>query len=104
MGVAMTWPQYRRGECTVDGFVVRIGRYAADVLFMLMVHYPNPVTTRALVAFLWPEPDDEPEYVESFVTQVVMRLRRQIGAFRIMTRLGFGYCWRRMPGEFARAA
>jgi DNA-binding response OmpR family regulator len=94
----MTWPQYRRRECTVCGFLVRLSALEVEALLVLLLRYPCAVSTADLIEAVHPDPDREPELAEDSIFQTIHRLRAKIGGFHIHRRNGFGYELVQAPG------
>jgi DNA-binding response OmpR family regulator len=85
----MTWPQYRRGECTAWGFKVKLSRLQAEVLSTLLVRFPFTVPINELIEATWP--DDEPDHSKSNLHRLIGELRVKLGGFHIIGRRSFGY-------------
>ncbi len=51
--ISMTVPQYRRRECSYKGWLTKLSRQEADVLFVLLVRGLRPSSTRLLIDFVW---------------------------------------------------
>jgi hypothetical protein len=81
--ITMTWPQYRRGQCSVGDWTVDLSAMEAELLSILLIRYPNPVTVGDLVGIVYQDPDAEPEYPEDQIVQRMNHLARKIGTFRI---------------------
>lgn len=96
--ITMTWPQYLRHECMVDGLTVRLAPADAELLLVLMLRYPGWVPVSELIEALWPEPDDEAEWARNAVKARVSRLRGAIGGCRVTSRWGWGYALIQAPG------
>lgn len=95
--ISMTWPQYRRRQCAIGEFVIQLSRIETELLFALLVRYPQPITLGELVEFIYPNPDMEPEAAETAVVQRMHKLARKVGAFRIVTNgryRGYSLCQR----------
>lgn len=88
--ISMTWPQYRRRECRIGEFVVRLSRQECELLFLLLVRAPRAVPMGDIIMFLWGEPEDEPQYAEEQTRTLLHRLRTKIGSYRIRCNAGFG--------------
>jgi DNA-binding response OmpR family regulator len=92
----MTWPQYLRRECTVQGFNVRLSRLQAEILLILMLRFPGPVKTSEFVEAIWHEAmwaniDAEPSTAPDVVIQTIQHLKKNIGGFHIVGRRSYGY-------------
>jgi len=81
--ITMTWPQYRRSQCTIGNWTVDLSPIEAELLSTLLVRYPNPVTINELIEIVYPDPDAEPECPAGQIVQRMMHLARKIGTFRI---------------------
>src|SRR5688572_11456122 len=73
--ISMTLPQYRRGECTIDGHVVRMRRTCTELLAVLLVA-DRFLSHSELTEAVWPDPDFEPEFARNTIEQSILRLRR----------------------------
>lgn len=60
--ISMTWPQYRRHECSRFGRLVRLAPKEAELLLLYLLRRGEIVSTDEAVAFLWPDPDHSPLY------------------------------------------
>ena len=93
--IAMTWPQYLRGECAVDGRTVKIqlckGRLMTEALATLLIRDPAPTTVDDLIASLWPDPDCEPDRAEDTAYITMNRLMARIGRYHFLSRAPFGW-------------
>lgn len=96
----MTWPQYRRGECTAWGFRVKLSRLQADVLAVLLMRFPAAVPTGDLIEAAWPAA--EPDYAKHLVQRTVRELSVKLGGFHFACLPGFGF--RLEQGRMADAA
>jgi DNA-binding response OmpR family regulator len=75
--VSMTWPQYRRHECTIDGVTVRLRPQQAELLSVLLVGSPvGFLHADALIEGVWPDPDREPDTAENCIAVYIGQLRR----------------------------
>jgi DNA-binding winged helix-turn-helix (wHTH) protein len=81
--ISMTWPQYKRGECVVSGFTVRLSPMETEVLLCLLLRHPAPSSADQLIEFVYPDPDNEPEDARGAVYQYVYKIKDKIGAYRI---------------------
>lgn len=92
MTVSMTWPQYRRCACTVGEWETHIaGRSAAEVLLLLLLRRGHIVSVVEFIEWLWPNPDNEPEFAYDLIHRYMMNLRRSIGTEIVDTHHGRGY-------------
>lgn len=80
--IKMTWPQFKRRECTITA---RLSGRETAVLSTLLMHHPEPVKIDDLIEVVWPDPDVEPEWAKSQIYLVIKRLRAKIGVKRILT-------------------
>lgn len=80
MMVAMTWPQYRRRQCSLDGRVIRLRGQEAEILLMLLLSNPDGFLPRdQLIEAMWPDPDFEPESAPISYFHVYMTRLRRLG-------------------------
>lgn len=84
--ISMTWPQYQRQECMINRMRVRLSKAQAELLFLLLVRYPEPINVQEAVSYFFPDPDDEPENPEALVINYIRSLKRAIGGFRVIHR------------------
>lgn len=70
--ISMTWPQYRRCECTL---VAHLSPQEAELLAALLMRHPDPVPTSDLIEAVWSDPDAEPECADSQIRIHVCHLR-----------------------------
>jgi DNA-binding winged helix-turn-helix (wHTH) protein len=89
--ISMTWPQYRRCECMIEGFVVRLTRREADALSTLLMRLPGVVSLSDLIGSIFPDPDDEPDNAKAITQNVLANLAAKIGRFRIRNHPRCGY-------------
>jgi hypothetical protein len=94
--ISMTWPQYLRRECRIGDFLIPLSPIETELLLVLLVRYPAPVTVGELIDAIYPDPDREPEFADDQIRQSVRRLARRVGTFRIFAcdRLGYRICQR----------
>lgn len=74
----MTWPQYQRGECTVDGRPIFMPRLRTEILSTLLMRRGCVVSCYELSDLCWPDPDDMPDRPEDNVKVHVCKLRTQM--------------------------
>lgn len=86
----MTWPQYKRHECTAWGFKVKLSRLQTEALSTLLVRFPYTVSIGDLIEALWPD-DNEPDNAKSGLHKIIKELRIKLGGFHIVGRPSFGY-------------
>ena len=98
--ISMTFPQYRRGECTAWGFRVKLSRLQTEVLATLLMRFPFTVPIGDLIESTWP--DNEPDHSKSALHRLISELRVKLGGFHIIGRPSFGY--RLEQGRMANAA
>jgi hypothetical protein len=85
----MTWPQYLRHQCRVDGRLVRLGgKYEHQLLFLLLVNWPRLVVYEEVIEWLWPDPDTQPLGVRLLIYSLVSRLKKR--GVRIPNHFGVG--------------
>lgn len=111
--VSMTWAQYRRHECSVDGKPYRLTPQEGEILSHLLASGPiRPLGFDDFAEVLWPGEREEPFHADRLIRVVISRLRR-IGimiesrnrfGYRILAqdRVGFGEPSTAMPDEPAR--
>jgi DNA-binding winged helix-turn-helix (wHTH) protein len=91
MRVSMTWAQFTRHECSLDGLAVRLEKREADLLAVLLVSPPDRFLSRgALIDALWPDPDDEPRNPTRCIYTWLCRL----GRHGVAIERDFGNGWR----------
>jgi len=88
--IRMTWPQYKRGECTAWGFRVKLSRLQAEVLSTLLMRFPGTVSINDLIEAAWPD-DNEPDHSKSQLHAIIKELRIKLGGFHIIGRRSLGY-------------
>ena len=77
MGVAMTVPQMRRRECSVDGKRWRLAPGVHRLLVILMLADPDLVVSyEDLVEMMWPDPDTQPLTAVMVIHAYMQTLRR----------------------------
>lgn len=86
----MTWPQYKRHECTAWGFRVKLSRLQTEVLSTLLMRFPFTVPVADLIEAAWPD-DDEPDHSKARLHELIRELRIKLGGFHIIGRPSFGY-------------
>lgn len=89
--ISMTWPQYRRRECSVNAFLIPLTRSETEILSVLLMRYPDTVSKNDLIEALWEIPDNEPEFSEHTIDSMIHNLRKKIRLPYIASRTGFGY-------------
>ena len=72
----MTWPQYQRGSCTVDGEEVYLGPLEAQILSILLIRRGHCVTKEEMFDQLWPDVDTAP--MPKTVDVHICKLRRKV--------------------------
>ena len=95
-GLVMTWPDYVNRRVQVDGVPVRMSRMLIDLLATLLINRGRTLSMATLIEALWPNPFLEPEYSERSLYVHIYKLRRLIGAHRIITMHRQGF---RIPHE-----
>lgn len=98
--ISMTWPQYRRCECTADGRRVKLSHLQCEVLSTLLMLWPAPVKKGELIEAVYPDPDREPDNLARYLDIVIHRLAAKIGGFRILFDPGFGWRLRQDNDRF----
>ena len=103
--ITMTWPQYRRSQCSIEDWVIDLSPMEAELLSTLLIRYPSPVTIREMIEIVYPDPDAEPDYPETQIVQRMAQLARKIGAYRIGNGgRAIGYRLFQLPADARRAA
>jgi DNA-binding response OmpR family regulator len=100
----MTWPQYRRRQCTVGDFTIDLSPLETELLSTLLIRYPAPMRVGELIEVVYPNPDAEPDWAASVITKALRSLAHKVGAFRLefVQRVGYRLC--QVPDDIARAA
>lgn len=89
--ISMTWPEYRRRECRIDGNPVSLKQQDADVLLLFLIRRGEIIPHIDIIEMLWPNPDAAPDYETDCCRTLVSRLRRTCG-ITINVEWGRGYC------------
>lgn len=89
--ISMTWPQYKRRECTFKGKVIKLTNHETELLSTLLIHYPRPVTREQLVESLYCFNDDEPDFSYNCISQFLTRLRKKLGKNTVANRIRIGF-------------
>lgn len=84
----MSWPQYQRGCCVVDGEQVYLTPTQTEILSVLLIRRGSVVSRDELWELVWPDPDDAPDAKNIDVQ--VCKLRHRIGGV-IENEWGRGY-------------
>jgi hypothetical protein len=108
--IAMTLPQLRRHQCSVDGRTVQLTPAQANLVALLLVSHPDCwVDRETVVAALWPNPDRMPDRHYDVLKVHVCHVRRagipveaRFGRGRSSGPMGMFNGWR--IGRAARAA
>lgn len=88
--VSMTMPQYRRGECSVNGRPRHLNRQCTELLALLLVSPPNRVVPYDVaVEGVWPDPDSQALTAVDVLHVIVTTLRHR--GVRIDTEWGRGF-------------
>lgn len=74
----MTWPQYKRRECTFEGLVVRLTPTECELLSTLLVRRGRVVSYGDIIEALWPDPECEPDWSRNEISQYRRMLRRKL--------------------------
>jgi DNA-binding response OmpR family regulator len=99
MTIKMTWPQYKRQECQLGGFVILLSPQETELLFLLLVRYPTPIMVSEIIEWVWPHPDFEPNTAENNCRHLIRQLRLKLGKFHVTGRTNFGYRLAQTPQE-----
>lgn len=86
--ISMTWPQYRRGSCSVDGIETYLTPHETALLSILLVRRGSLVTHEELYEMVWTDPDNAPE--PKVVEVYICKLRKKVPGV-IETLWGRGY-------------
>lgn len=77
--ISMTWPQYLRGECGLDGYAVKLSDLQTELLALLLLRRRQLVSWDEIIENLW-HPDTEPINTRRIVFFVLRCLRKKLGA------------------------
>lgn len=94
--LAMTWPDYRRGEVQVRGKRVRLMPQCVEIVAALLMNRGRTLSRGTLIEMIWPNPDAEPDWAERQINVQICRIRKAIGACAVVTEWGRGF---RIPHE-----
>jgi DNA-binding response OmpR family regulator len=94
----MTWPQYQRCCCTVDGEHIYLTPHQTELLAVLLIRRGRLVTREELWEAVWPDPDFAPEI--KIVDVQICKVRQAVGGI-IQTEWGRGY-WIPRPADADR--
>jgi hypothetical protein len=73
--VSMTWPEYQRGQCTIDGMRCKVGPAIAELLALLLISDPATfVGMDDILDALWPNPDRQPDTWRNVVSVYMAKL------------------------------
>ena len=101
----MTWPQYRRRQCSIGDFVIGLTDVETELLSTLLIRYPEPVGLDELIDVAYPNPDLEPEDAAFAVADRMRKLARKLGIFRIKNNGRYrGYWLCQRPEDMRDAA
>lgn len=89
--ISMTWPQYKRRECLYKGNLIKLTRKETEVLMILLMNHPRPVTSEDLIVALYFNNDDEPDWSINCIAQFVRRLKKKIDKDIFVNRPYIGY-------------
>lgn len=101
-GVSMTWPQYRRCECTVHGHKVQLTPSLATLLSVLLLRRGQFVSRNDLTCALYPDPWSSPECETDVMRNLLFKLNHRIGRL-IINNHTLGWMIE-LPRELAEAA
>lgn len=87
----MTWPQYQRQSCTVNGNVIHLPRGPLEILSTLLIWRGHYVSPNTLIGSVWPDPDKEPGQPIGVVETYIATLRRILGKNAILNLHGWGW-------------
>jgi DNA-binding response OmpR family regulator len=94
----MTWPQYKRRVCEVDGVEFKLTPAEAEILLVFLVNRGRWVKDEQLIEHRWPDADFEPEWGASSTWVIKYRLKNKLpeGVFECQ----YGWGWKlRLPVE-----
>jgi hypothetical protein len=74
--ISMTWPQYLRRECMIDGELAKLSKHQMTIFSTLLLRRGNPVFLDELIEILWPDPDNSVEWERNTVCVMISRLRQ----------------------------
>ena len=89
MTISMTMPQYRRRECTFNGQTVKLTPTETEIVSTLLVLRGRCVRKSELVEILFPNPDDEPDWFNNWISVYLCRLKDKLPGL-IEIRYGVG--------------
>lgn len=84
--VSMTWPDFQRHVIVVNGVRHRLQPKLAELAFLLLARRGQFVPMPHVIEFLWPEPDEEPDYSEDVIRTYVSRLRKVLPPESVIAR------------------
>ena len=88
--VKMTWHDYLARTVHISGTPYNLTGREADILAVLLMRRGHAVPMADIISFIWPNPDDEPEWAESSLITILCRLRGRIPPI-IHTHWGRGF-------------
>jgi DNA-binding response OmpR family regulator len=88
--IRMTWPMYLRRQCAVGERLIHLSPREAELLCCLLMR-SGYVSLGDLIEFVWPNPDDEPDWPESSLLVLLHRLRKKLGSSIMPCAYGRGY-------------
>jgi DNA-binding response OmpR family regulator len=74
--ISMTFRQYRRNRCIIDGRSVSLTPMFAETLATLLAAGPRFVSRSELIESIWGNPEHEPATVDHQIDRCVLGLRR----------------------------
>jgi DNA-binding response OmpR family regulator len=90
--IAMTWPQYLRGECVHRGWRVRLHRLEAELLLLLLLRRGEAVSMSEAAEFLAASGEPSRESLRLHLHRLAAKLPRLIrtlpGHFRMIAAEG----------------
>lgn len=95
--ISMTWPQYKRCECTFKGRLYRLSPIQAEILFALLVSYPRAVKQSDLVEVIYEYGDHEPPGAGPYISRCMAQLRAKFGYDFSPWRHPWGYRLHQLP-------
>jgi hypothetical protein len=70
----MTWPQYRRRQCTLDGKAVALTPTEADIVAVLLMNRGKVVTKLDLFEAVWGDADIDMKIVDVYACRMRAKL------------------------------
>lgn len=84
--VSLSWPDYLRRTLVVDGVPHKLTPKLIELALLLIVRRGCFVPIPDVIEFLWPDPDDEPDFSEDVIRTYVSRLRKVLPPGAVVAR------------------